>query len=310
MGWRDFEELKPEVDLLLDAGFCLNQDAIYKWAVVMRSITLLRACSAAHTHSPDSSDSPDAGRRVDRGGAGACGEVLLGEGEGIAGEMRSLDIGAGSAPLQHWAAQFGRVVAIDINFLSSWFPIDQEGFYVGADKTVLPPRFANLSQVEGDLLGVLRTLPDASLDLVYDACSLIHMFPRFPTPADGLRAAMQEVHRVLRPGGVFVAVSDVAHPAASEVREFLHAEHLAALFSQDGDFEWLSPPDYSYSHPEDTRRFGDEAPCRNLTSAHSKATTWDAPLDTSNLHTCEELPEGTLRLLIASFALRKPELDA
>ena len=37
---------------------------------------------------------------------------------------------------------------------------------------------------------------------------------------------------------------------------------------------------------QDRKRFGDAAPCRNLTSAASKAATWNAPLDTANLHTC------------------------
>ena len=74
----------------------------------------------------------------------------------------------------------------------------------------------------------------------------------------------------------------------------------------DGEFEWLSPPDFSYGDPENLRRFGDNAKCRRLASADDKATSWNAPLETSNLHTCEELPEGTLRILIASYALRKP----
>jgi hypothetical protein len=31
-----------------------------------------------------------------------------------------------------------------------------------------------------------------------------------------------------------------------------------------------------------------------------------APLRAAHLHTCEALPEGELRLLVAKFALRKP----
>ena len=168
IGWRDFEVLAPEVDVLLRAGFCLNQDALYKWAAVMHAIRFLLDCSSPAP--------PKEGLH--------CQELLLDfgpnaptehSGLGLGGKLRSVDIGAGSAPLQHWAAQFGPVTAIDINFQSSWFPIDNQGFFVGADKLVLPPRFANLSQVEGDLLAVLGAIPDASLDLVYDACSLIHM---------------------------------------------------------------------------------------------------------------------------------------
>ena len=30
------------------------------------------------------------------------------------------------------------------------------------------------------------------------------------------------------------------------------------------------------------------------------------PLSTASIHTCEALPEGQLRLLVANFVLRKP----
>eukprot|EP00960_Hanusia_phi_P077669 768726-Hanusia_phi.AAC.3 len=55
-----------------------------------------------------------------------------------------------------------------------------------------------------------------SVELVYDACSLIHMWRQLPTPEQGLALAVKEIHRALRPGGFLVVVSDVTHPDAQE----------------------------------------------------------------------------------------------
>lgn len=57
---------------------------------------------------------------------------------------------------------------------------------------------SRLSLAESDALGYLRGLPDASLDLVASAYTL-HNF------LDGYRGAvLEEIHRVLKPGGAFV----------------------------------------------------------------------------------------------------------
>ena len=100
VGLADFDVLRPEVAYLHDIGYCLNHDAMYKWAVVMRTITLLQR----------------------RG-------TLPVEG------LRAVDVGGGSAPLQYFVAEHGHVTNIDINFLSSWFPTDAQ-VYHAAQSTI------------------------------------------------------------------------------------------------------------------------------------------------------------------------------
>lgn len=56
-----------------------------------------------------------------------------------------------------------------------------------------------------------------SVDVCLDACSIIHMW-RGMDPRQGLALLMNEVQRVLRPGGFFISVSDVAHQDSDEVR--------------------------------------------------------------------------------------------
>ena len=42
VGLKDFDLLRPEIEYLTDIGYCLNHDAMYKWAVIMRTISVLQ----------------------------------------------------------------------------------------------------------------------------------------------------------------------------------------------------------------------------------------------------------------------------
>ncbi|EKX50841.1 hypothetical protein GUITHDRAFT_134947 [Guillardia theta CCMP2712] len=259
---NDFCSLQEEVDALRDIGYCLNQDAIYKWAAILKTVRVLQ-----EEHQTSSS-------------------------MGLPPTFSSIDVGGGSSPLQFFMSQKGSVTNIDINFLSSWFPIDGEGIYARADKSKLVFNRSNIHKIEGELLPELMRVPDGSIDLVYDACSLIHMWRHFARPEQGLERAVQEIHRILRPGGFFVVVSDVAHPDAQEVREFQHADSLASILYQAG----VSMAQ-GKMQPEHTAE-------ANM-SSHA--------LDARNLYTCEALPEvatcmyeSKLKGIRESFSLWSP----
>jgi len=115
--------------------------------------------------------------------------------------------------------------------------------------------------------------------------------------------------RVLRPGGYFVSVSDVAHPDVSEVREFMHAHTLAEIYSHNGMMEWVTEPDFVLGR-EDEEFFGDDGTCVQIRSAWDKPNMTSHELSAAHVHTCEDLAEGPLRLLVANFVLRKAELDS
>ncbi len=42
VGLKDFDLLRPEIEYLTDIGYCLNHDAMYKWTVIMRTISVLQ----------------------------------------------------------------------------------------------------------------------------------------------------------------------------------------------------------------------------------------------------------------------------
>mmetsp|Transcript_24825 Transcript_24825/g.50425 ORF Transcript_24825/g.50425 Transcript_24825/m.50425 type:complete len:110 (+) Transcript_24825:100-429(+) len=103
-----------------------------------------------------------------------------------------------------------------------------------------------------------------------------------------------------------MAVSDVSHPDAAEIREFLHADTLANVLSHGGQLEWLTEPRFFLREGVDEEAFGSAANCLRLETSWHKPNMSSHPLSTASLHTCEPLPEGELRLLVANFALRKP----
>lgn len=81
---------------------------MYKWASILHVVSRLKM-----------PDSDQAG--WNEGGAERRG---LGIGEGEGGCL-AVDIGGGSAPLQFFMSKSCDVINIDINFLSSWFPVDR-----------------------------------------------------------------------------------------------------------------------------------------------------------------------------------------
>jgi hypothetical protein len=79
------------------------------------------------------------------GGSGAC--------------RTAVDLGGGSSPLQFFLSEACESVAnIDINFMSSWFPVDGDGIYTRADKRRLmsQSRPENIERIEGDILSGLK----------------------------------------------------------------------------------------------------------------------------------------------------------
>ena len=220
--------------------------------------------------------------------------------------IESVDIGGGSAPLQFFMAERGHVTNIDINFMSSWFPTDAQGFYMRSNPRRLAPTLTSITRAEGDLVAELGKLQEGSVDVVYDACSFIHMWGRYPTLQDGLAVGMDAILRVLKPGGFFIAVSDVAHPDGQEMREFVYAEHLAGLFSHGGALEFVSEPRFYLPEGVDELVLGDKQSCVPIESAWHKPNMTSHVLSAASVHTCEEMPQGQLRLLVANFVLRKP----
>ena len=69
------------------------------------------------------------------------------------------------------------------------------GIYVRGIPDRILPTLHHITKAEGDLLAELSRIPTASVDVIYDACSFIHMWGRYPTPQDGFFVAMEQIVR-------------------------------------------------------------------------------------------------------------------
>ena len=69
------------------------------------------------------------------------------------------------------------------------------GIYVRGIPDRILPTLHHITKAEGDLLAELSKIPTASVDVIYDACSFLHMWGRYPTPQDGFFVAMEQIVR-------------------------------------------------------------------------------------------------------------------
>lgn len=167
-----------------------------------------------------------------------CRQLGLLEGEG----KSFVEIGGGLSPIQHLLAEHGVVQNLDIQFGGSWFPTTA-GYYTGASPAFVQ-RARELShnvKLVGKGVEALFDLAPASVDAVVDVCSL-HTFlvddKGTPPWIPG------EIARVLRSGGYFISVGDVANPHLGKCdREFHYPETMLQLLHHP-DLELLTPADY------------------------------------------------------------------
>lgn len=135
-------------------------------------------------------------------------QLLFGLGRlGAIGEQtRVLSVGAGHEPVLYWLAnRVGRVVATDM-YEGAW----QAERAMEGDRSVLqrPEAFAPFEYRRDHLIflrmdGRALAFADGSFDVVYSLSSIEH-FGGF----EGARAAVDEMARVLRPGGVLALATD------------------------------------------------------------------------------------------------------
>jgi SAM-dependent methyltransferase len=189
------DDLQKEIESLYNFGYKMNLDAVWKWAAIWKVVKELRLYE---TH------------------------------------FKCVDIGGGLSPL-HWIfSKYGEVVNVEFaGFSNTWFPVNDNGFY--SESPGIPHDRRNICYVQDDFLSYVKEIPDNSIDFFYDGCAFIHFNPqkRF-SHNDGIVVSMKEIARTLKPGGYFVSASDVAHPDAREVGEFIHPHHLNECFLSSG----------------------------------------------------------------------------
>jgi hypothetical protein len=127
-----------------------------------------------------------------------------------------VDIGGGLSPIHLIMSNYGKVKNVDDcshtgGKFSGWFPIKDEVFYEES------PGFDyvkdNIEYINSDFIDYIKTVPDNSIDLFVDGCSLIHVGPcSNHSFHDGVGEVAFHMNRTLKPGGYFISTCDVYNP--------------------------------------------------------------------------------------------------
>jgi SAM-dependent methyltransferase len=118
-----------------------------------------------------------------------------------------LEAGGGHSPVSKILSWECEVNNVDVNFNDVWIPFDM-GLNVPD----------NSNKIQCDFIEYCKTLPDNSIDVVVDGCSMIH----FDTSSDfinkGLKSSCDEIKRVLKDDGFLLMASDCLFPESSSVK--------------------------------------------------------------------------------------------
>ena len=142
-----------------------------------------------------------------------------------------VDLGCSSSPLPHIVSALGHnVTGIDISDVSHQF----SGSLV--------------RMILNDALAEVKEMKDNSVDYFVDSCAVTH-FNRAHTDKvnnQGWKDIAEQVHRVLKPGGKFIIVSDV--DIKNEFGEFIKPELVVKLIESSG-LSLVGSCDYSEPDP-------------------------------------------------------------
>lgn len=142
-----------------------------------------------------------------------------------------VDLGCSSSPLPHIVSGLGHnVTGIDISDVSHSF----SGSLV--------------RMILNDALAEVKEMEDNSVDYFVDSCAVTH-FNRAHTDKvnnQGWKDIAEQVHRVLKPGGKFIIVSDV--DIKNEFGEFIKPELVVKLIESSG-LSLVGSCDYSEPDP-------------------------------------------------------------
>jgi len=129
----------------------------------------------------------------------------------------TIDIGGGLSPIHLILSNYGKVINVDDcshtgGKFQGWFPIpDGEVFYEQSQGFDYIKE--NIEYINSDFIEYIKTVPDNSIDLFVDGCSLIHVGPCSDHSFhDGVSEVAHHMHRTLKPGGHFISTCDVYNP--------------------------------------------------------------------------------------------------
>ncbi len=189
-------DIKPKIQLLQSLGFETNPnmvDAMLKWSVILGCFDMVAQENTAKV------------------------------------PIKVLDLGGGIGPLKQILSKTCHVVAVDNERDSAWFEIPKS----------LKSRKAYIESLTMDANVFLANCHPNSFDFVIDSCSTIHFyklgnFMKFNKKLHKkkINKIAREIERVLKPGGHFIFVTDVARDVS--LMEIQPPELYLNAFTQSG----------------------------------------------------------------------------
>jgi SAM-dependent methyltransferase len=223
-------------------------------------------------------------------------------------DIKFVEIGGGLSPIQFILANNKcKIYNLDINFDSSWFPTIGK-YYVNATKKFIKESNKNISNItfiKGDIYETVKNIENNSINCVIDTCSLHTLIGsnlyvdknKIQTP----QKLINEISRVLKSGGYFISVGDIANPHLGQsVDLFKYPKDMANILNQNESLKLLEPYDY------DT--WDDELKNYNIFSDKKSVNLKDLSLINMKYHP-DRLPlkgtYGKVYLWVSTYILKK-----
>lgn len=157
-------------------------------------------------------------------------------------DKKIVELGGGMSPIQFILANAGcDVTNLDVGEVS-WFECVGK-YYKGASTSFVEESNKHLNNhrfIFGNAIGSIHALPDNSADAIIDVCSM-HIFL-----GDGTNGLVDEIFRVLKPGGYLISVGDIANPYIGGTdEEFKHPSEIQRILTKNSGLQLLAPFDYA-----------------------------------------------------------------
>jgi len=116
--------------------------------------------------------------------------------------LKILEAGGGHSPLGWILGQNNEYINVDRDFTDRWFP---KG--IGILNV-----FEHQITASRDFIRYCEELPNKSIDIVIDSCSIIHFNTSSQNINKGLHDSCKQINRILKPAGIFITSSDTLIP--------------------------------------------------------------------------------------------------
>lgn len=132
-----------------------------------------------------------------------------------------IDIGGGLSPIHLIMSNYGKVKNVDDcshtdGKFAGWFPVKPDDVFY-EESPGFDYNKENIEYINSDFIKFIQTVPDESIDLYVDGCSLIHVGPHANCSFhDGVSEVAHHMQRTLKPGGHFISTCDIYNPKFKE----------------------------------------------------------------------------------------------